>query len=413
MTSWKRTLYISVFVQLISAIGMSSIFPFLPLYIEHLGSSTGMSIELLAGLVFSVQAITMMIAAPVWGALADRKGRKMMVERATIGGAILIALMGFVRSAEELVFLRGVQGLVTGVLSALTALVAANVPRERTGYALGLLQVGLWAGMSVGPLLGGVVADLLGFRAAFIATASLLAVAGALVLWGIDEKFEPVPKPDDGSPNGFLTAWKHVIQMPGVPLTYASRFLSNLGRSMVMPFVPLFVQVLMSESAKVATITGVVTGFSAFAGAVSAVYLGRLGDRIGHRRIIIGSALLAALFYFPQAFTTTVWQLLILQGLTGFAAGGIMPALSALLARYTDPGEEGAVYGLESSIMSAARAIAPMIGAALAGLFGLRSMFLASGVIYLALAVVPGRGLPDPRAVPRRPIREPSDQPAK
>lgn len=413
MTSWKRTLYISVFVQLISAVGMSSIFPFLPLYIEDLGSSTGMSIELLAGLVFSVQAITMMLAAPVWGALADRKGRKMMVERATIGGAILITLMGFVRSAEELVFLRGVQGLVTGVLSALTALVAANVPRERTGYALGLLQVGLWAGMSVGPLLGGVVADLLGFRAAFIATASLLVVAGALVLWGIDEKFEPVPKPDDDSANGFLTAWKHVIQMPGVPLTYASRFLSNLGRSMVMPFVPLFVQVLVSESARVATITGVVTGVSAFAGAVSAIYLGRLGDRIGHRRVIIGSALLAALFYFPQAFTTTVWQLLILQGLTGFAAGGIMPALSALLARYTDPGEEGAVYGLESSIMSAARAIAPMIGAALAGLFGLRSMFLASGVIYLALAVVPGRGLPDPRAIPRHAIREPSDQPAK
>ncbi len=412
MTSWKRTLTISVLVQLISAIGMSSIFPFLPLYIEDLGSRWDMSIELLAGLVFSVQAFTMMLAAPVWGALADRKGRKVMVERATIGGAILITLMGFVRSAEELVLLRGVQGLVTGVLSALTALVAANVPRERTGYALGLLQVGLWTGMSIGPLLGGAVADLLGYRAAFIATASLLALAGVLVVWGIDEKFEPVPKPD-GGPNGFLSAWRHVVQMPGVPLTYASRFLSNLGRSMVMPFVPLFVQVLMPESARIATITGVVTGLSAGAGALSAVYLGRLGDRIGHRRVVVGASLFAALFYFPQTFVTEVWQLLILQGLTGFAAGGLMPALSALLAGYTDPGEEGAVYGLESSIMSAARAIAPMLGAGLAGWFGLRSMFLASGFIFLALAMLPGRALPEPRTVPRRAIREPSDQPAK
>ncbi len=412
MTSWKRTLTISVLVQLISAIGMSSIFPFLPLYIEDLGSRWDMSIELLAGLVFSVQAFTMMLAAPVWGALADRKGRKVMVERATIGGAILIVLMGFVRSAEELVLLRGVQGLVTGVLSALTALVAANVPRERTGYALGLLQVGLWTGMSIGPLLGGAVADLLGYRAAFIATASLLALAGVLVVWGIDEKFEPVPKPE-GGPNGFLNAWRHVVQMPGVPLTYASRFLSNLGRSMVMPFVPLFVQVLMPESAKIATITGVVTGLSAGAGALSAVYLGRLGDRIGHRRVVVGASLFAALFYFPQTLVTEVWQLLILQGLTGFAAGGLMPALSALLAGYTDPGEEGAVYGLESSIMSAARAIAPMLGAGLAGWFGLRSMFLASGFIFLALAMLPGRALPEPRTVPRRAIREPSDQPAK
>lgn len=412
MTSWKRTLTISVLVQLISAIGMSSIFPFLPLYIEDLGSRWDMSIELLAGLVFSVQAFTMMLAAPVWGALADRKGRKVMVERATIGGAILIVLMGFVRSAEELVLLRGVQGLVTGVLSALTALVAANVPRERTGYALGLLQVGLWTGMSIGPLLGGAVADLLGYRAAFIATASLLALAGVLVVWGIDEKFEPVPKPE-GGPNGFLNAWRHVVQMPGVPLTYASRFLSNLGRSMVMPFVPLFVQVLMPESAKIATITGVVTGLSAGAGALSAVYLGRLGDRIGHRRVVVGASLFAALFYFPQTLVTEVWQLLILQGLTGFAAGGLMPALSALLAGYTDPGEEGAVYGLESSIMSAARAIAPMLGAGLAGWFGLRSMFLASGFIFLALAMLPGRALPEPRTISRRAIREPSDQPAK
>ena len=124
-----------------------------------------------------------------------------------------------------------------------------------------------------GPLLGGAVADLLGYRAAFIATASLLALAGVLVVWGIDEKFEPVPKPE-GGPNGFLNAWRHVVQMPGVPLTYASRFLSNLGRSMVMPFVPLFVQVLMPESAKIATITGVVTGLSAGAGAQRCIWGG-------------------------------------------------------------------------------------------------------------------------------------------
>ena len=70
-----------------TAVGFSIIFPFLPLYIKELGASSNLGIEFLAGLVFSGQAFTMMIAAPIWGTLADRYGRKIMVERALFGGA--------------------------------------------------------------------------------------------------------------------------------------------------------------------------------------------------------------------------------------------------------------------------------------------------------------------------------------
>ena len=83
MRNWQRTLYVMVFVQFVSAVGMSSVFPFLSLYVEELGTHTALSTEILTGLVFSVQAFTMMLAAPVWGALADRRGRKPMVVRLT------------------------------------------------------------------------------------------------------------------------------------------------------------------------------------------------------------------------------------------------------------------------------------------------------------------------------------------
>jgi len=119
-TPWRRTLYIMVFCQVITSIGFSSIFPFLPLYVKSLGSVTDLGTEVLSGLVFSSQALTMMIASPIWGALADRWGRKLMVERAMFGGAVLLGLMAFVRSAEELVLLRAVQGLVTGTIGAPT-----------------------------------------------------------------------------------------------------------------------------------------------------------------------------------------------------------------------------------------------------------------------------------------------------
>jgi len=402
MTTWKRTLYLLVFVQLVSAIGMSSIFPFLPLYVESLGSTTGLSIEVLAGLVYSTQAFAMMVAAPFWGALADRYGRKPMVVRATLGGAIIVALMGFAQSAEQLVALRAVQGLVTGVISAITALVASIVPRERAGYALGLLQVGLWGGISVGPLLGGATADLFGFRAAFLLTAALLAVAGVVVWRMIDEHFSPLPSAVGRRPN-FLGAWQHVVSMPGVSSTYLARFLNELARNVVMPFTPLFVASLMTREAGIATITGVITALSALAGTIAAVYLGRLGDRVGHKRVLIASAAGAALFYFPQSAVNAVWQLLVLQALAGFAAGGVMPTLSALLATYTDPGEEGAVYGLEAAIMSAARAAAPLAGAALVGWFGLRALFTSTGIVFLVLALAAARRLPSGRAVRRAP----------
>ncbi|HLF80559.1 MAG TPA: MFS transporter, partial [Anaerolineales bacterium] len=179
--SWQRTLYIVFFAQLMTAVGFSSIFPFLPLYVESLGTSTSLSLELLAGLVFSAQAFTMMLASPIWGALADRYGRKVMVERAAFGGAVLLLMMAYVRSAEQLVALRAIQGFVTGTLAASNALVAASVPRERTGYAMGLLQTALGTGVAVGPLIGGAAADAFGYRAAFYLTAALLFLAGLLV----------------------------------------------------------------------------------------------------------------------------------------------------------------------------------------------------------------------------------------
>ena len=132
------------------------------------------------------------------------------------------------------------------MISAITALVAAIVPRERAGYALGLLQVGHWSGISVGPLIGGVTADVLGFRAAFLFTAALLMIAGLLAWRMVHEDFTPIPTPA-GQRTGFFGAWRHVMSMPGVVPTYSARFLNELARNLVMPFLALFVATLMTR----------------------------------------------------------------------------------------------------------------------------------------------------------------------
>ena len=189
MPAWKRTLGLLTVVQFSSALGFSIIFPFLPLYSQELRTSSRLSIEALSGLIYSVPAITMAIASPFWGAVADRYGRKPMVVRAGCGGAVIILLMGFVQTGEQLVILRAIQGLVTGIIAACSALVAAVTPRERTGYAMGLLQLGLWCGVSTGPLIGGALSDWIGFRATFVVTAIILFLSGLSVWIGVEEPF--------------------------------------------------------------------------------------------------------------------------------------------------------------------------------------------------------------------------------
>ena len=393
---WQRTLYIMFFAQMVAAMGFSVIFPFLPLYVTDLGTNTNFSMEFWAGMVFSVQAVTMALASPIWGGLADRYGRKLMVERAMFGGSLIVLLMGFARTAEELVLLRALQGMLTGTLSAANALVASEAPRERSGYAMGLLQVSVWCGVAVGPLVGGFLADAWGFRLPFFVTSVLLLFAGVLVWRGVDESFTPVTA-EVGKTNGFLDAWRHVLSSKGIGMTYLVRFLGDMGRNMIYPIAPLFIRSLLPAGAPVGSTTGLVVGVSAAASTAAAVYLGGLGDRIGHRRVLRASLLLAGLLYLPQSLVSAAWQFLLLQAMTGVAMGGIIPAVSALLARYSQHGEEGAVYGLDNSVTSAARAVAPMLSTGLAMAFGLRGALAGIGFSFLVTTAVAAWGLPDHR----------------
>jgi MFS transporter, DHA1 family, multidrug resistance protein len=391
---WKRTLYIIVFAQITSTIGFSSIFPFLPLYVDNLGARSTLSVELLAGLVYSAQAFTMMLASPVWGALADRYGRKLMVERAMYGGAVLLLLMAFVRSAEELVLLRALQGVVTGTVGAANALVASQMPRARAGFAMGLLETGRGLGIALGPLLGGVLADLLGYRPAFYVTAALLLLSGILVTVGVREG--PVRVKGLVARPSMFTAWRHVLSASGVAGTYIMRFISEMGRMMLIPVAPLFIQTLLVDSGRVNTFAGMVVSVAALTTTASAAYLGRLGDRVGHRRVILICTVLAALLYLPQSLVSSAWQLIGLQALVGVALGGVSPMLSSLLATYTDPAEAGAAYGLDNSVNAGSRTIAPMLGAAVAVWFGLRATFAATGLLFLASALLAVWLLPRP-----------------
>jgi DHA1 family multidrug resistance protein-like MFS transporter len=404
---WQHNLRAIWFAELVAIVGFTVVIPILPLYVRELGAESERQVRIWSGVIFSAHAVTMAIFGPIWGALSDRFGRKVMVERAMFGGSIVMALMGFAHSPLQLALLRALQGSLTGTVTAATALVATSAPHERAGYALGTLQMAIYAGASAGPLVGGVVADALGFRAAFLVTGALLLIAGLGVLVFVKEPSKASAALDDhttvddeeaclgqgvSNPMGVLLASAPLLSVLGV------RLAMRLASGMAGPTLPLFVEAISPPNTRVATMTGLISGANALGGAVGGRKLGQLGDHVGHRSILVTCALASVLCYVPQSMVDHSIWLVPLQAGAGLAMGGILASISASLATLAPRGREGIIYGVDASVISVANAIGPMTGSSLAAWLGLRAPFLAAAVVFGIGGIAALQLLPKPRA---------------
>ncbi len=383
MGSWRRTLYALWLAQTLTIIGFSMRSPFLPYYVAQLGASRFDQQALWAGVISASGAGLMAFTAPIWGMVSDRYGRKPMVMRAMVGGWITISLMGLATSPWHLLGLRLVEGALTGTTTASTALVAVTVPKERLGFGLGLIQTGIFSGSAIGPLLGGVVADQIGYRATFAVAGSLLLISALLVMTLVQEDFH---RPEPVSEAEAATQQKMTALLLGramLAMTVVMVFL-RISSSAVQPVLPLFVEKLGNGQA--ATLSGLTIGVVGMTSAISSVLLGRLADRKGPRMILIVSALLAGLFYLPQAAAQSVTQLIIFGALFGIAAGGVLPTANAVVANLTPPERRGAVFGFTASATSLGAFIGPLAGSALTATVSIRATFIATGLLLIIAA---------------------------
>ena len=394
---WFVTLVVVSLAQALGTGGISLVYPFLPLYIQTLRDPQFISPELLAGLVIGAPPLVASIAMPFWGRLADQYGRKKMVMRALFGAAVVLLLMGFAETALALIALRALQGLTSGIIASSMALVAGETPRERIGFALGTLQMGLFGGAAIGPLVGGILAERFGFQVPFLFTSAMLVLAGLLVTLAVRETYAPAAdKRLDLNPLKMARAWRGILRKRGVKTVYSLRFLNGFAQRSVMPIAPLFVAALISGAvvAGASSYAGLVLTVSAIAITAGSFVFGWLGDKWGYRNVLILTACMAMIFYIPQALVSNVYQLLILQALAGIAAGGVLSAPAAMLAKYTDLGDEGSVYGLDASVSSFANGMAPMTASVIAAMFGLRAVFAAVAIYYLLILLIGARLLP-------------------
>ena len=380
--NWQRTLGALWLAQTLTIIGFSLRTPFLPFFVAELGARNLETQVLWAGAINAGGAAVMAITAPLWGALADRYGRKLMVLRAMVAGSLTIGLMALATSPWQLFVLRLVEGGFTGTVTASTTLAASTVPRERLGFGMGLMQMAVFSGSAVGPLIGGVLADQIGYRATFVLAGSLLLVSALLVAFLVEERFElPSRRAGHGETGG--ETWQ-LLLAPALLGIVVSLFALRAASMALQPIVPLLVAQLARGSSAVNSLAGLAMGVSGMTSAVASVGLGRLSDRIGQRPLLIASGALAAATFLPLGLTTQVWQVIVLQALFGIASGGMLPTANALVARLTPEGRRGTVYGFTTTASSLGAFVGPLGGTALAAALGLHAPFL---VIGLALAV--------------------------
>ena len=383
---WRRTLYAVGAGELLAVAGFNTSTPITPLFLQDLGVTDPARLNLLAGLVQALPSISLVFFSPIWGSIADNYGRKPMLLRAMFGGTVVMLLMGMVTAPWQLVVLKTIQGCITGTIAAATIMVASISPQEEVGYSLGLLQMAIFLGASLGPLIGGVIADLFGRRINFFATSLLLLAAGIVIARFAEDNFSP-PERRKSIGASLLPDFRPLARSRALWSLMAVIAADQIAGSVVSPFLPLYIQQLSAEAAHIGSTTGVIIGLGAVASALAAIIVGRFSYRLGYRRVLIVCMTGAALFTIPQAFVRTSFQLLLLRMASCFFVGGNLPSANALIAQRIEPGKQGSIYGISSSIASGSNAIGPVIGASIALAGGYGPVFLTTAGIMAAAGI--------------------------
>jgi MFS family permease len=381
MKLWERNLYSLWVGRFMAVAGLTMVMPFLPLYIRELGITGKEAVRIWSGLVYAAPFMTGIFMQPVWGIMGDRYGRKPMVVRGMLGMAAASFLMGFTHTVIQLLVLRFFQGFFSGFAAPSLALQASCTPEDRTGQALGTLQSAQVSGFIIGPLLGGLLAHLMGYRPIFFLTGACCLTAAAIVIGFVREEF--IRK---GAKKGARLRQNllNVFHSSNLRTMLILIIMIQVSIQIVTPFLSLYVEYLKVPSDRVGLMTGLVFGITGVTNAVTSPFWGKRADRVGYRKTLRYSLYGMTLFYLPQALVTDVHQLLFLRAGLGIFVGGAVPSINAIVQRSSAPENRGAIYGIFQSGLLLGNMAGPLTGGGLAAAFGLRSIFLiTTGILVL------------------------------
>ncbi|WP_017347344.1 MFS transporter [Pantoea sp. A4] len=375
-THWRRNMWVCVFGSFSTIVAMTLLLPFLPLYVQQLGVTEPAAIARWSGIAYGATFLSAALTAPLWGKLADRYGRKLMLIRASLGMAVAMSLIGMATAPWQLVALRLLAGLLGGYASGSTIMVAAQTPKQHTGWALGILSSGIMAGNVVGPLLGGALPPLIGIRHTFWLTGAVIFVAFLATTFLLRD-----PPRQTAQKKAAVAGDVATVQQGVVWLMWLSGALLIFANMSIEPIITLYIGQFVAGDHAITLTAGIVMAAAALGNIVSAPRMGRLADRIGHGKVLVTGLLACALLLIPQAFITAAWQLVILRFLMGVALGGLMPCITAIIRHNVPSSQVGRMLGYSTSAQYVGQVGGPLFGGFVGGALGMRPVFLATCVV--------------------------------
>ncbi len=384
--NWRRNLVIVGLGSFTTIVAMTVLLPFLPLYVQELGLTDRADIAQWSGIAYGATFFAAALVAPLWGRLADRYGRKPMLVRASLGMAVAMSLIGMVDSVWQLVAVRLFAGLAGGYASGSTILVATQAPKSRTGWALGVISSAIMAGNLVGPLAGGVLPPLIGIRGTFWIAGGLIFLTFLATTLLLRERRRPVQARRAAARLG----WSAVPDKGPVIAMLATGALLMIANMSIEPIITLFVAQLVAAG-QVTLVSGLAMSAAALGSILSASRMGRLGDRIGHERVIVAALAVAAVLLVPQASVTAGWQLVGLRFCMGLALGGLLPCVTSVIRHTVPEGSVGRMLGYSTSAQYAGQVVGPLVGGFVGGHAGMRAVFLGTAVLMAGGAVMAWR----------------------
>jgi len=383
MEIWKRNLSVCWFGMFVASVGMSQIAPVLPLYIKHLGVNNTALIAQLSGLAFGVTYIVAAIFSPIWGYAADKYGRKPMILRASLGMAIVIGSMGFAQNVYQLIGLRLLQGAITGYGTACTTLIATQTDKQHAGEALGTLSTASIAGSLLGPMIGGYIAETLGFQPVFFITGALLLISFITTALFVKESFTR----EDKKTLSFKETWSSVPEK-GLTITmFITFFVLTVALYSVEPIITVYITQLSGNTSHIALLAGLTFSASGLANIIAAPRLGKLSDKIGAHKVMLVALIIAGLVFIPQAFVKNSWQLMGLRFLLGLTMAGLIPSVSILIKKITPDSLTGKVFGFNMAAGYLGVFAGAVLGGQVAAYLGIRYVFFITSVLLFINAV--------------------------
>jgi MFS family permease len=374
---WRRNLLVCLVGSFTTIAAMTLLLPFLPLYIAELGVGSPAAVAQWSGVAYGATFFAAALIAPLWGRLADRYGKKVMLVRASLGMAIAQSLMGMAHNVFELVGLRLFAGFAGGYASGATILVATQTPKRRSGWALGMLMSGIMAGNLVGPLIGGALPPIIGIRATFWIAGGVIFLTFLGTTFLIkEEKHTALTKKA-----AVEASWAQIPDKRPVIAMLATGMLLMFANMSVEPIITIYVGQLGVDASRVTMVSGLAMSAAALGSILSASHLGKLADRIGHWQVIIAALIVSALLLVPQALVTAGWQFVALRFLLGLALGGLMPCVTSIIRHNVPDAIAGRVLGYATSSQMVGQVAGPLLGGFVGGHIGMRAVFFGTAIL--------------------------------